>query len=286
MVELDEVAEYLEQYKPYGGYGMACCPFHDDHSPSLQVSSTGYHCKSCGARGGLNKLYAEVSGKVVIREKVYNPSAWIWRNWGEKFGSIQAIAKYAHHSLLHNPQNWGFLEQRKVDGCIKSGTMGLLESYFLFPIKDEYEQVQGIVARASPTIQTKNNRYSVSPNCPVKLYVPNWRHVLKADELYVCYGTLDAWTLEIAGYAGLTGISGQELSPFNLDRFHKPMYIIPDKGEEKSALELQCSLGWRGMSLFLDWPDGTKDLNGVHQIYGIEKVIELIEKAKRRYSYE
>lgn len=284
-ISIDEVSEYLEQWHGYGEYGMSICPFHDDHSPSLQVSSTGYRCKSCGAHGGLQKLYSEVSGKVTVREKVYNPSAWIWRNWSEKFGSIRAISKFAHQSLIYNPQNSGFLVDRKVDGQIKNGMMGLLESYYLFPIKDEYEQVQGIVARASPTIQTKNNRYSVSPNSPVKLYVPNWRHVLKADELYVCYGTLDSWTLEIAGYAGLTGISGQELNALNLGRFHKPMYIIPDKGEERSALELQCKLGWRGMSLFLDWPDGTKDLNGVHMIYGIEKVVELIEKAKRRYNY-
>ena len=108
----------------------------------------------------------------------------------------------------------------------------------------------------------------------------------KDEYLYLCYGTLDAWTLVMAGYAGVTGISGQELNFHNLDRFRKPMYIIPDRGEEKNALALQTKLDWRGMLLLLEYPPDTKYLNGIQMKYGLEKVNEIIEKAKRRYEYD
>ena len=162
---------------------------------------------------------------------------------------------------------------------------GYLDGFYTFPIKNQYDEIQGIVARASPTIQTKNNRYTVSKDCPEKLYVPNWRNVLKAEEIYVCYGTLDVWTLHMAGYDGVTGISGQELSAANLDRFRKRMYIIPDKGEEKSAIELQSRLGWRACPLYLNYPEGTKDLNGIQMKYSLDTMSHLIEQAKEKYNY-
>jgi len=241
---------------------------------------------SCGAKGSLEKLYEKVSGRVVAREKnPYNPAQKIWHTWFEKYGSVQAIAKLAHLELVNNPERGHYLKQRLIDSQIKVGKIGFLGGFYTFPVRDEYDVVQGIVARASPTIQTKTLRYTVSPNCPQKLYVPVWRKVLKDEYLYLCYGTLDAWTLVMAGYAGITGISGQELNYHNVDRFRKPMFIIPDLGEEKNALELQTKLGWRGMSLFLDFPDGCKDLQDIHMKFGIEKVIELIEKAKEKYNY-
>lgn len=285
---LDDVAEYLDGFHRYSGYGMARCVFHSpDNHPSMLVTDNGYKCQSCGEKGSLNKLYQMVSGRVIIQEKAkYNPAQRIWYRWAEKFGSVQNTAKEAHQELVHNPQLAHYLVQRKIDSQIKLGKIGYLDGFYTFPVRDEYEEIQGLVARASPTIQTKELRYTVSPNCPIKLYVPNWRKVLKDEYLYVSFGTLDAWTLVMAGYAGLTGISGQELNAHNLDRFRKRMYIIPDKGEEKNAIELSGMLGWRGFPLILKWPDGCKDLNDIHMKFGIEKVIELIEKAKEKYNYD
>lgn len=285
-LSIDDVSEYLEQWHKYGEYGMAVCVWHDDHNPSMRVHPNGYKCMSCGAHGSLEKLYSKVSGRIVSKERSYNPAQRIWKSWEEKFGSIQIATKVAHRELASSPGLGNYLKSRKIDENIKPGKLGFLDGYYTFPIRDEWDEVHGIIARASPTIQTKSNRYTASPNCPIKLYAPNWRKVLKDSSLYVCYGTIDSWTLVMAGYAGITGISGQEFNFHHLDRFRKPIYIIPDRGEEKNSLALQCSLGWRGMSLFLEWPDGCKDLNDVHVNYGIDKVIELIEKAKEKYSYE
>ena len=36
--------------------GMACCPFHDDHTPSLKLNEDYYYCFGCGAGGDVVDL--------------------------------------------------------------------------------------------------------------------------------------------------------------------------------------------------------------------------------------
>lgn len=285
-ISLEDVADYLEDYHQYNNYGMARCVSHDDHNPSMRVGEWGYKCMSCGAKGSLVHLYELVSGKVVIREKKqWNPSALIWDKWKDRFGSIPQIAKIAHENLKQNPDLGNYLQVRKIDSQIKKLYLGYLDGYYTFPIRNEYEETQGMVLRASPTIQTKSNRYSVSKNCPVKLYVPSWGEVLKSDDLYIPFGTIDSITLSMCGYPSLTGISGQELNSDNLERFRKCLWIIPDKGEERKSLELQTRCGWRMQVLFLDWPEGCKDVSDIYMKYGKEQLIELIQCQKEKYQY-
>jgi DNA primase len=287
-ISLEDVADYLEDYHKYTNYSMARCLWHSpDDNPSLRIGEWGYKCLSCGEKGSLTKLYEHVSGKLVIREKrKFNPSALIWDKWKDRFGSIQQIAKVAHSNLKQNSELAHYLETRKIDNQIKNLRLGYLDGWYIIPIHNEYGEVEGLIGRASPTIQTKQIRYSVSKECPVKLYVPDWRQVLKATDIYVPFGTLDAITLQICDFASLTGISGQELNSKNLERFRKKLWIVPDKGEERKALELQTYLGWRGQCLFLDWPEGCKDGNDIYVKYGREKLIELIEVQRRKFEYD
>ena len=285
-ISLEDVADYLEDYHKYTNYGMARCVEHEDHNPSMRVGEWGYKCMSCGAKGNLVKLYELVSGKVVIREKrKFNPSALIWDKWKDRFGSISQIAKVAHDNLKQNPDLGNYLQVRKIDSQIKKLYLGYLDGFYTFPIRNEYEEIEGMVIRASPTIQTKQIRYSVSPKCPVKLYVPSWRSVLKSPDIYIPFGTIDSVTLELCGYPSLTGISGQELNAKNLERFRKRLWLVPDKGEEKNALELQTSVGWRMQILFLDFPEDCKDVSDVYMKYSNEKLNELIQCKKEKYQY-
>lgn len=41
--------------------GMACCPFHDDHHPSMKID-TNYYCFSCGAKGDAVAYVAQMYG--------------------------------------------------------------------------------------------------------------------------------------------------------------------------------------------------------------------------------
>jgi DNA primase len=288
LITLDEISEYLQQFKRYDGYGMCLCPFHDDSSPSCQITNRGFYCKACGAKGTLLKLYNKVSNQPIqIRKKVYNPSAGVWKKWEEKFGDIKSVCKIAHQNLVQNNFDEYLVERGLDTASIIDGRLGFLDGYFIFPIIDEFGDIQGATARASKSIQTKNNRYTTSHNCPIKLYVPSWKRVLDAQEIYLCYGIFDAWSLYLAGYPSITGISGQDLNPKNLVQVRKPIYIIPDKKEECAGLYLQSRLEWRGRLLILPWQEyKVKDLNELHIRYGIETLQNLIKKSKEKYNYD
>lgn len=283
-ISFEDVSEYVEGWHKYGDYGMGICPFHDDHSPSMMVTARGYYCKSCGSAGSLNKLYQKLYGTPFTRSRPYNPSVHIWKRLNEEFGDIKTICKIAHTNLMSNMDLGDYLFKRGLSKvAIKLGHIGFLGGYYIFPVMNKYGDVHGAVGRASPTIQTKDTRYSVSFGCPLKLYIPDWDAVEKSETVYVCYGTLDAWSLQLAGYPAITGISGQELNAGNLSGFRKRMFGISDKGEEISMRVLQGNLGWRMSVLRIDYPDGCKDVNDIHVKFGLEKLNSIVDHARESF---
>src|SRR6185312_13325749 len=60
-VDIVEVIERRLPLKRAGREWMACCPFHDERSPSFSVSPTKqfYHCFGCGAHGSAIKFLME-----------------------------------------------------------------------------------------------------------------------------------------------------------------------------------------------------------------------------------
>ena len=40
--------------------GMTCCPFHEDHTPSMKLNDTYYYCFGCGATGDVIDLTARI----------------------------------------------------------------------------------------------------------------------------------------------------------------------------------------------------------------------------------
>lgn len=44
-----------------GRNGLACCPFHNDHHPSMKIDKY-YYCFACGAKGDAISYEAEISG--------------------------------------------------------------------------------------------------------------------------------------------------------------------------------------------------------------------------------
>ena len=40
--------------------GMVCCPFHEDHTPSMKLNDTYYYCFGCGATGDVIELTARL----------------------------------------------------------------------------------------------------------------------------------------------------------------------------------------------------------------------------------
>lgn len=280
VINLDDLIDMLDQPHRYSDYIACLCCFHDDASPSLLVYEDSYYCKACGAHGSLDYLYRKLSGfdtvsKVKIPVKS-NRAVGLWKKWLGQFNDVESVCINAHHYLLSNPSP--YLRRRKVTSVVQSSYIGLIDSFFTFPIFDKNHKIIGSVARASPTIQTKQVRFSVSPDCNA-LYVPDWKRVLESDYLLVVFGIFDALGLSICGFPVATGIAGASFNHELLDEFRKPICVIPDKGEERQALSLISNLDWRGTPLYLDFPDGCKDCAEVREKYDDETLTTIIRRS-------
>ena len=42
--------------------GMACCPFHNDRTPSMKMYPDHFHCFGCGQTGDVFDLTAQLTG--------------------------------------------------------------------------------------------------------------------------------------------------------------------------------------------------------------------------------
>jgi len=93
------------------------------------------------------------------------------------------------------------------------------------------------------------------------MYVPDWHLLSTSDHIIVVFGILDALTLNKFRLPVVTPTHGHVFHAEWLADYRKPIYIIPDKGEEKSVLRMMGDFGWRGKMVRLEWPDGMKDAN-------------------------
>jgi hypothetical protein len=66
--------------------GKIRCPFHDDHTPSLQVYADHYHCFVCGAHGDLTDWLVRVEGLDQAEAKR------VIATWGGEAASEQSLA--------------------------------------------------------------------------------------------------------------------------------------------------------------------------------------------------
>ena len=68
-VDIVAVIDGYVPLKKAGANYAACCPFHNEKSPSFTVSPTKqfYHCFGCGAHGTAIGFLMEYSGQVVSR---------------------------------------------------------------------------------------------------------------------------------------------------------------------------------------------------------------------------
>ena len=51
---------------PVNRGGMACCPFHDDRTPSMKLYPDHFHCFGCGQAGDVIDLTAQLTGQNAV----------------------------------------------------------------------------------------------------------------------------------------------------------------------------------------------------------------------------
>jgi len=262
-------------------YFSSDCPIdgREHDSPPFLVYEDGYYCMSCEANGSLEYLKTQI-GTFKPRSFVKSKFQILpkWKKWQEKYDDLQGIAEFGHKNLLQFKNLQGFIKHRKLEDYVKQGMFGHIDGWHLFPVFDKDKTIVDIVVRAG---QGKGNasKYilsSIAEREHPYIYVPNWKRVASANHIYVVFGMIDVWALEMLGLAGITGTSGKSLQAELLDEFQVPITIIPDQDEEASAWRLAGGLGWRGSVKYIDWLDDTKDLDDIRRKYGLEKLKEML----------
>ena len=124
-----EVIGRRVQLKKAGREFKACCPFHDEKTPSFTVSpSKGfYHCFGCGAHGtavGFLMEFDHMSfveaieslansmGVEVPRDETDRPA----HRYDELFDLMSRVERFWQQGLRENPAAVDYLKQRGIDG--------------------------------------------------------------------------------------------------------------------------------------------------------------------------
>jgi DNA primase len=267
-ISLDDIVQYLNKPHKYGRYYAACCPFHDDHSPSLLVYEDGFVCLSCRKAGRLDYLYEYVSGRRADQPRyVYKR-----QEEPEKSGVFprdthgqEKLCYRAANTLRNYYFHFGkYLSQRGISEEIaKQLLIGYYDDWYTFPVFDEYHMFKGMVGRATPALQEKYGmRYMTPHGQKPLLYQP----LMKSSAiLTVVYGIIDAIILAQAGIAACTPTAGKDsLRPEMLDWHRGIIIFIPDKGEIDTAIKQSSHLDWRGVIIDFDYDVGKKDVADYH----------------------
>jgi hypothetical protein len=277
--ELQEsLAEHLNRVQWHGHYFSACCPYHNEIHPSFFVYADGFRCASCGEFGSLSKLDKKLNGTEIVQIRQDNYEYAPFNTWKRKYKTWQKCASHAYHSGRDFPPLMSYLVKRGLRDAIPLGYMGYIDGWFSFPVFDPYGDMVDWVVRSHPAKEIEL-RYAIRPRegaDDIHLYCPDWEAVENSDTVFLPFGLLDVWSVYLAGYPAITGLNGLMINPTLLDGIRKRIVIIPDATEVEMARKLAKGLGWRSKVLTIDYPDGTKDLNGVHQVYGLSAVKSLI----------
>lgn len=131
-----DVVDLIDGYVPLkkaGANFAACCPFHNEKSPSFTVSPSKqfYHCFGCGAHGSAISFLMEYSGlgfvdaikELASRVGLQVPDDDTRRSGdGPKISGLTDVmaraAKYYYEQLKHSQKAVAYLKQRGLSGEI------------------------------------------------------------------------------------------------------------------------------------------------------------------------
>jgi DNA primase len=127
--DIVEVVGRRAQLKKAGREFKACCPFHDEKTPSFTVSPGKgfYHCFGCGAHGTAIGFLMEfdhlsfveaiesLAGSMGV-EVPRNESDQPARRYDELFSLMDAVARHWQSCLKETPEAVEYLKTRKIDG--------------------------------------------------------------------------------------------------------------------------------------------------------------------------
>lgn len=261
-IQYEDFLRALPRAQDKGKYIAAPCPFHNDNSPSLLIYRDGFfHClaASCSRSGTWKTLWNKISGQPIQvhseRSILYKSPQGLWN-----FETREKLAYQAYINLTHIPSFQWYLEMRGLEDAIDIHELGYHRGWYTIPVRDREYQFQNVVFRAAPHVQEAIGMRYWADGQPT-MFVPDWYLLGKEDYILVVFGMLDALTLNKFRYPVVTPTHGHVFKSEWLAGYRKPIYIIPDKGEERQVLRIIGEFGWRGKMVRLEYPEGLKDAN-------------------------
>lgn len=257
MIQYEDFLSVIGMAQDKGKYIIGLCPFHDDSSPSLLIYRDGWwRCLGCNKSGRWITLWNRTKG---IKSPVQSERAVRWNVPITKDESLEQVAYQSHMDLENFPSFRWYLEMRGMEGRIEPCELGYRDGWYTFPVFDIDRNLKTVVFRAAPHIQEVTGMRYWCNHEPIP-YVPDWRLYESGKFLVVVFGIFDALAISDLRLPVVTSTSGKDT--FKADWLHlvrKPIYIIPDAGEDETAYRLANELGWRGKVIRLDYPKGCKD---------------------------
>ncbi len=176
-----------------------------------------------------------------------------------------------------------YLEGRGIANMVQLCGIGYDNGWLTFPITSSDASTLGVVARALPGRASQTSmRYDMPPEQGPMMYVPDWRAIKDAPEIFVTFGIIDAISLNMVGMAACTSTAGKgSFNPDWLADISRPISIVPDRDEDATAFALAARLDWRGRTLRLDWPAGTDDPNDILAKHGLEALRDAVDSSLR-----
>lgn len=264
-ISLSDFEGLLEGCRRYEGYLAARCIFHDDQHPSLMIYEDDrfFRCLACGTTGTFDYLYEVLRGRGPKQPRG-QAVRWNLPSLGIERKEIEGIAVAAHRALIEFPDalDWYF-RTRGVEGRILPCKLGWMSGWGTIPIHDQRGAFEGLVLRAGSHIERANGlRFHQPKGQKPLLYVPDWPLLDRSDTLVVVFGLFDALSLSEARYAVCTTTGGKDgFNPEWLDFWRKKIVVIPDLGEEETAMKLVGKLDWRGFVYKFPYEGDEKDMN-------------------------
>lgn len=280
-IKYEDFLHKLPQAEDKGRYIVGVCPFHPDNSPSLLVFQDGYfHClgADCARSGTWKTLWNRLSGQpvqVVPEKRIY------YRSPGnlliDDYGSKEEGAYQSYIDLVRFSNFQWYLELRGLVDAMDIHEIGYHRGWYTFPVRDSEYKFENVIFRAAPHVQDALNMRYWADGQP-SMYVPDWQLLHKEDYIVLVFGIMDALTLNKFRIPVISPTHGHTFDANWLNDFRKPIYVLPDKGEERSGLRIAANLGWRGQLVRLDWPLGVKDPNDFLKTGKQEELLRQLER--------
>jgi len=314
-----DIVEMIERRVPLkraGSEFQACCPFHDEKTPSFTVSPKKqfYHCFGCGAHGSAIGFLMQYEGLEFTG--LYDILADCAKFYCEELKNHPAAIEYLKGRGLsgevtrdfeigYAPSGWDGvikklgtdptkLEQLKLAGMLsegKSGSYDKFRSRIMFPIHDRRGRVIAFGGRA---LTDDGPKYLNSPETALYhkgrelygLYLARQRSG-RLDNIIVVEGYMDVVALAQFGFKNVVATSGTATTAIQVEILFRAADTVVfcfdgDKAGRKAAWRaLEATLpklreGLQAKFLFL--PDG-EDPDSMVRKHGKEIFAEQIENA-------